>query len=64
MHPPIRQVFTSLALLVLLSAIADTLLFSTHDVAGGLYMSLFMWTPGLAALITCAVHRLDLRDIG
>lgn len=65
MHPPpIRHIFTFLALLVLLSAIADTLLLSTHDVAGGLYMSLFMWAPGLAALITCSIHRLDLRDLG
>src|SRR5258708_38301838 len=64
MYPPIRQVFTFLAFLILLSAIPDALLLSTHSVAGGLYMSLFMWTPGLAALITCAIHRLDVGALG
>ncbi len=64
MYPPIRQVFTFLAFLILLSAIPDALLLSTHSVAGGLYMSLFMWTPGLAALITCAIHHRDIRALG
>jgi len=54
MRPPGREIFTFL----------DTLLLVTHGVAGGLYLSLFMWTPGLAALITCAIHRLDVRALG
>src|SRR5260370_5166358 len=64
MRPPARQIFTFLTLLALLSAIPDTLLLVTHGVAGGLYLSVFMWTPGLAALITCAIHRLDVRALG
>src|SRR5258708_17051003 len=64
MRQPARQIFTFLALLALLSAIPDTLLLVTHSVAGGLYMSLFMWTPGLAALLTCAIHHLDVGALG
>lgn len=64
MRPSALPIFTFLALLTLLSAIPDTLLLVTHGVAGGLYMSLFMWTPGLAALITSAIHRLDVGALG
>lgn len=64
MHPSIRQVCTFLAILVLLSAMSDALLLVTHGVGGGLYMSFFMWTPGLAALITCAIYRTDMTTLG
>jgi uncharacterized protein len=64
MRPAGRPIFTFLVLLALLSTVPDALLLITHDVAGGLYMSLFMWTPGLAAIITCAIHRLDVGVLG
>jgi len=58
-----RPVFTFLVLLVLLSAIPDALLIATHG-AVGLYVSFFMWTPGLASLVTCRIHRVNTRDPG
>jgi uncharacterized protein len=64
MGPATRQMWIFLIFLVLLSVISNTLLQTTHSIAGGLYMSLFMWTPGLAALITCALCRRDVRSLG
>jgi uncharacterized protein len=64
MESHVRQIVTFLALLIFLSAISNALLQVTHSVGGGLYMPLFMWTPGLAALITCVVYRRDVSSLG
>lgn len=64
MHSSIRPLFFFVVILVLLSAASDALLLSSRSVAGGLYMSFFMWTPGLAALITCVSCRVDLGGLG
>jgi hypothetical protein len=64
MESHVRQIVTFLALLIFLSFISNALLQVTHAVGGGLYMSLFMWTPGLADLITCAVYRRDVSSLG
>jgi membrane protease YdiL (CAAX protease family) len=60
----VRQIVTFVALLIFLSVISNALLQVTRGVGGGLYMSLFMWTPGLAALITYAVYRRDVSSLG
>src|ERR1700689_3509497 len=64
MGSAVPQIWTFLAFLILLSAVSSTLLQTTHSIAGGLYMSLFMWTPGLAALNTCALYRRDVSSLG
>jgi hypothetical protein len=64
MESPVRHILAFLVLLTFLSVISNAILQVTHSVAGGLYMSLFMWTPGLAALITCAANRRDVSSLG
>jgi uncharacterized protein len=64
MHSSMRRVLVFIVLLVLLSAASATLLLSSHSVAGGLYMAFFMWSPGLAALITCVICRVNFEGLG
>lgn len=61
-----RDVWTFLALLLLLSSIFYFLVFSTPDAPKqwGRYVLPFMWCPGLAALITKLARDRTLRGLG
>ena len=48
-------VVTFLVLLVVLTAATSALLIPTHSLGGLLYLVLYEWTPGLAALLTFAM---------
>ena len=61
-----REVATFLIITFLLSAIpyAWFIWSGTLRAAGFLVMLGFMWCPGIAAVITCLVHRRSLRGLG
>ena len=55
MRLSIGPVATFLLLLIVFTAAASALLVPTHSLGGLLYLILYEWTPGLAALLTFAV---------
>jgi membrane protease YdiL (CAAX protease family) len=65
-HRPTRGVFLFLALTAALSAGWWALVISAKslDAGHGYYVSALMWSPGLAAILTIALLKLDWRSLG
>src|SRR5215472_19184416 len=61
-----KQLFTFLLLTLALSSIFYFLIIkSGHLVAGGgMYVLRLMWSPGIAAMLTCKIFRRDLGTLG
>jgi uncharacterized protein len=66
MKPRAREIVTFLILVFLFSSLPYFLMIhSGHIGAGnGLVVRLVMWCPTAAALVTCALYRIDLRTLG
>jgi membrane protease YdiL (CAAX protease family) len=61
-----RQILTFLVFMTLLSAIPNILLMfvGRMNVGNGQAISVLMWCPALAAFITCALFKIDIRSLG
>jgi uncharacterized protein len=66
MRPLARQILTYLALVFTFSSVPEyVMIHAGHVGAGnGLAVSLVMWCPALAALVTCWFFRVDLATLG
>jgi uncharacterized protein len=66
MQPLSRQILTFLVLVFAFSCAPYAVMIHTgHIGAGnGMTVRLVMWCPALAALTTCAIHRIDLASLG
>lgn len=61
-----RPILTYIALVVMLSAIPYSLILHAHTlgVGGGLITGVLMWMPATAALLSCALLRIDVASLG
>jgi len=66
MRPVVKQILLFLVLVTLFSAFPYALMISeqTMRIAGGYAVYAVMWCPTLAALVCCAVFRIDLASLG
>ena len=66
MRGKMRPILTYIALVALLSAIPYSLILHTHTlgVGGGLITGVLMWMPATAALLCCALLRIDVASLG
>jgi membrane protease YdiL (CAAX protease family) len=64
--PPGSSVVTFLALTLAFSSVFYALIIASGHIDGGSgrYVSGLMWCPGLAALLTCRLHGIDLAMLG
>ena len=66
MRPVSRQIVTFVVLVFAFSCIPYSLMIHTGHIGSGngLVVRLVMWCPTLAALVTCALFRIDLASLG